>query len=87
MPGFDPGAAPLGTDAETAGTPPADMPAAAVEPPVPETARADPARLAADPGGTDRRHYRVQDRMIWAVIAALLIAVAIAVAVDFVLVA
>lgn len=75
VPGFDPAAAPLATDAETVGAPPV----AAVEPAVPETARADPAGLAADPGGTERRRYRyrMQDRMAWPVIAAVLIAIAI----------
>jgi hypothetical protein len=80
IPGFDPGTAPLDTDAEAAGVPPV----AAAEPPVPEGARADPAGLAADPSGTDRRRYRAQDRMIWWVIAAVLIAIAIIVAVIFV---
>jgi hypothetical protein len=78
VPGFDPGAAPLGTDAEAAGAPP-DV----VEPPLPEEARADPAGLAADPNGTDRRRYRIQDRMIWPVIAAVLVVIAIIVAVIF----
>ena len=80
VPGFDPAAAPLGTDAETAGAPPGTA-----EPPLPEGARADPAGLAADPGGTDRRRYRAQDRMVWPVIAGLMIAIAIIVAVVFVM--
>jgi hypothetical protein len=79
VPGFDPAAAPLGTDAEAAGAPPG-----AGQPPLPESARADPAELAADPSGTDRRRYRMQDRMIWPAIAAVLIATAIIVAVAFV---
>src|SRR3954462_15911443 len=65
VPGFDPGAAPLGTDAEAAG----ELPVAVAEPPIPEGARADTAGLAADPSGTDRRRYRMQDGMIWPVIA------------------
>src|SRR3954452_7707649 len=60
VPGFDPAAAPLGTDAEAAGAPPV-----AADPPLPEGARADPAGLAADPSGTERGFYRMQDRMIW----------------------
>jgi hypothetical protein len=79
VPGFDPGAAPLGTDDEAAGTPSI----AVAEPPLPETARADPAGLAADPSGTDRRRYRMQDRMIWPVIAAVLAVIAIIVAIIF----
>ncbi|MGD9617958.1 MAG: hypothetical protein AB7W06_21600, partial [Alphaproteobacteria bacterium] len=72
VPGFDPAAAPLGTDDEAAGAPPA-----ASDPPLPEAVRADPAGLAADPGGTDRRRYRMQDRLVWPAIAiAVLIALA-----------
>src|SRR3954451_14721193 len=73
VPGFDPAAAPLGTDAESAGTPPV-----AADPPLPEAARADPSGLAADSSGTDRGRYRMQDRMIWpAVILAVLVIAAI----------
>src|SRR5215213_3598778 len=79
VPGFDPAAAPLGTDAESAGMPPV-----AADPPLPEGARVDPAGQAADPSGTDRSRYRAQDRMVWpAIIAAVLIALAIVVAVLF----
>ena len=60
VPGFDPAAAPLGTDEESAGTPsplPGD-----------DQAQAGPspgsAELAADPSGTARAGYRMQDRMI-----------------------
>jgi len=80
VPGFDPAAAPLGTDAETGGAPPL----AADDPPLPEGARADPAGLAADPSGTERGSYRMQDRLVWPVIAAMLVAIAIVVAVVFV---
>jgi hypothetical protein len=79
VPGFDPGAAPLGTDDEAAGAPPQ----AAAEPPLPEGARVDPAGQAADPSGTDRSRYRAQDRMIWPAITVLLIVIAVIVAVIF----
>src|SRR3954447_18154762 len=79
-PGFDPAAAPLGTDAEAAGAPPP----AAADPPLPEGARADPAGLAADPSGTERGFYRMQDRLVWPVIAVVLIAIAIVVAIVFI---
>jgi uncharacterized membrane protein YidH (DUF202 family) len=45
--------------------------------------RVDPAGQAADPSGTDRRRYRMQDKMIWPVIAAVLVVIAIIVAVMF----
>jgi len=80
VPGFDPAAAPLGTDAETGGAPPL----AADDPPLPEGARADPAGLAADPSGTERGSYRMQDRLVWPVIAAVLVAIAVVVAIVFV---
>jgi hypothetical protein len=80
VPGFDPAAAPLGTDAETGGAPPLT----ADDPPLPEGARADPAGLAADPSGTERGSYRMQDRLVWPVIAAMLVAIAIIVAIIFV---
>jgi hypothetical protein len=56
VPGFDPGAAPLGTDEESAGAPPfldgelhpSLEPAAAAE-------------AAADPKGNDRSRYRAQE--------------------------
>jgi hypothetical protein len=80
VPGFDPAAAPLGTDAEAAGAPPV-----AADPPLPEGARADPAGLAADPSGTERGFYRMQDRLVWpAVGIAALVVIAIIVAALFV---
>src|SRR3954463_13680412 len=81
VPGFDPAAAPLGTDAETGGAPPL----AADDPPLPEGARADPAGLAADPSGTDRGSSRMRARRFWPVIAAMLVAIAIVVAIIFVM--
>src|SRR5437762_9137480 len=68
VPGFDPGAAPLGTDEESAGTPPVsdadDRTAGRLR---------APAELAADPKGNDRSRYRVQDRLIWPAIVALIL--------------
>src|SRR5690242_19512883 len=81
VPGFDPAAAPLGTDAEAAGAPPPAVTDPAADPPLPEGARADPAGLAADPSGIERGSYRMQDRLVWPVIAAVLVAVAIIVAI------
>ena len=52
--------------------------------PCPKRARADPAGLAADPSGTERGSYRMQDRLVWPVIAAMLVAIAIVVAIVFV---
>jgi hypothetical protein len=77
--GFDPAAAPLATDAETAGA----SPVAAAEPPLPGGARADPSGWAADPSGsTDRSRYRMQDRLAWpAAIGLVLIALAIILAI------
>jgi hypothetical protein len=85
VPGFDPAAAPLGTDAEAGGAPPlSEGSGAAADPPLPEAARADPAGLAADPSGNDRSRFRMQDRMIWpAVIIAVLVVLAIIVAALF----
>lgn len=70
VPGFDPGAAPLGTDEESAGTPPAPAGDRAVG--------SSMARIeqAADPKGKDRSVYRVQDRLIWPVILVLILIVA-----------
>ena len=79
VPGFDPAAAPLGTDDEAAGAPPQ----ASAAPPLSAEARVDPAGQAADPSGTDRSRYRMQDRMIWPVIAAVLVVIAIIVAAVF----
>jgi hypothetical protein len=79
VPGFDPAAAPLGTDAETAGAPPT-----VIDPPLSENARTDPAELAADPSGTGRGRYRMQDRLIWpAIIIAVLIVAAVIIAALF----
>jgi hypothetical protein len=66
VPGFDPGAAPLGTDEESAGTPPAPHGDQAVG--------SSMARIeqAADPKGNDRSVYRVQDRLIWPIIVVLI---------------
>ena len=80
VPGFDPAAAPLGTDAETGGAPPL----AAADPPLPERRRADPAGLGRRSERHRTRPYRMQDRMIWPVIAAMLVAIAIIVAIIFV---
>ena len=80
VPGFDPGAAPLGTDDEAGGAPAV----AVAEPPPAAGRRVDPASLAADPSGTDRRRYRMQDGLIWPAIGiAVLIVLAIIVAVLF----
>jgi hypothetical protein len=81
VPGFDPAAAPLGTDAEAAGAPPV----VANDPPLLEDARADPAGLAADPSGTGRGFYRMQDRLVWPAITAVVVAIAIVVAILFVM--
>src|SRR3954470_11086562 len=80
VPGFDPAAAPLGTDAEAAGAPPA----ASADPPLPEGARADPAGVGGDTSGSERGSYRRQDRLAWPAIAAALVAIAIVVAIVFV---
>jgi hypothetical protein len=70
VPAFDPGAAPLGTDEESAGTPPVpdahDRAARGLR---------APTGLAADPNCNDRSLYRVQDRLIWPAIAALILIV------------
>lgn len=70
VPGFDPGAAPLGTDEESAGTPP-------VSEPHDRTVGSSrvPTELAADPNGNDRSFYRMQDRLIWPVIVVLILIV------------
>ena len=73
VPGFDPGAAPLGTDAESAGTP-------ALGPVRARTDAAPPSKsagLAADPSGTGRSSYRMQDRLVWPAIAVLLLIAAV----------
>src|SRR5690349_11009647 len=71
IPGFDPGAAPLGTDEESAGTHPVSDTHARTAGNSPA-----PAPLAANPNGNDRSMYRVQDRLIWPAIAALILVVA-----------
>ena len=71
VPGFDPGAAPLGTDEESAGTPPVSD----AHDRTPGSLRA-PTDLAADPNGNDRPIYRVQDRLIWPAIVVLILIVA-----------
>lgn len=68
VPGFDPGAAPLGTDDESAGT---TTPAAAAQP---QPGADQAAALAADASGADRSRYRAQDRLVWPAIVVLLIA-------------
>ena len=70
VPGFDPGAAPLGTDEETVGTPPVSD----AHDRTPGSLRA-PTDLAADPNGNDRPIYRVQDRLIWPAIVVLILIV------------
>ena len=66
VPGFDPGAAPLGTDEESAGAPPFldGAPRTSVEP-------GAAAEAAANPNGDDRSRYRAQHRMVWPVIVRL----------------
>ena len=70
VPGFDPGAAPLGTDEESAGAPPVsdahDRTAGDLR---------APTGLAADPNGNDRSIYGVQDRLIWPAIVVLILIV------------
>ena len=70
VPGFDPGAAPLGTDEESAGTPAVSD----AEDRIAGHSRA-PAGLAADRTGNDRSIYRVQDRLIWPAIFVLILIV------------
>jgi hypothetical protein len=63
VPGFDPGAAPFGTDAESAGAP-AFLDGGlrtSLEP-------GAPAEVAADPRGNDRSRYQAQDRVVWPVV-------------------
>jgi hypothetical protein len=70
VPGFDPGAAPLGTDEEAAGqgisTSRENM----------ERPHAAGAAASADPSGTDRSGYRAQDRLVWPAIGAVVILIA-----------
>jgi len=60
VPGFDPAAAPLGTDEESAGTP-STLSGDDQAPAGPSPGSAE---LAADPSGTERAGYRMLDRMI-----------------------
>jgi hypothetical protein len=60
VPGFDPAIAPLGTDDESAGVSPPDIPD---DISAKRTSRA--AELAANPAGIPRSVYRWQDRIIW----------------------
>ena len=62
VPGFDPSAAPLGTDEEAAGQ------GIARDPSTRDSARQAAAGIAADASGTDRARYRAQDRLVWPVI-------------------
>lgn len=79
VPGFDPAAAPLGTDAESAGTPPPAAPARVVR----RQAAPLPGQ-AADPAGNDRAGYLVQDRLVWpAILTAFLVAAVTAIAAGF----
>jgi hypothetical protein len=67
VPGFDPGAAPLGTDEESGGAP--------LSRDAGRRASMEPGAVteaAADPKGNDRSRYRLQDRMVWPVIAGLI---------------
>ena len=75
VPAFDPGAAPLGTDEEAAGT----TLTQSVTPPAAGSRAA--AEFAADPAGSNRSSYRAQDRVIWpAIIIVTLIAAGAALA-------
>jgi hypothetical protein len=65
VPGFDPAASPVETDAEAAGTSTRQMQQPASDPAPDGTDR------VADPAGTSRQPYRVQDRMIWPTVIAL----------------
>jgi hypothetical protein len=72
IPGFDPAAAPLGTDEESAGNRFAPDPKG-------RPVAAPPADRAADPAGIGRRDYGRQDRLILPVIALLFALVAAAI--------
>jgi hypothetical protein len=73
VPGFDPAAAPLGTDEKAAGQ------GIATEGTRRENARQSPAGIAADPSGTDRAVYRAQDRLVWPAVGGLFLFTGIAV--------
>ncbi len=68
IPGFDPAAAPLGTDEESAGDRFAPDPKNRRKP-------ASPTDQAADPAGTGRADYGKQDRLILPIIAILFVLV------------
>jgi hypothetical protein len=70
VPGFDPGAAPLGTDEESAGTPPIRDDEQAAR------SSREPTGQVADPKGNDRSAYRAQDRLIWPIIVVLILIIA-----------
>jgi hypothetical protein len=70
VPGFDPAASPVKTDAEAAGTPTRPMQHPASDP-APDGPAPDGTDRAADPAGASRQRYRVQDRMIWPTVIAL----------------
>jgi hypothetical protein len=72
IPGFDPAAAPLGTDEESAGNRFAPEPKN-------RPRRVSPTDQAADPAGTGRAGYGKQDRLILPVIALLFVLVAAAI--------
>ena len=85
----------LTADKVPGSTPPPRRSAPTRKPPAPAARgnRASPSRegarrsggLAADPSGTDRGRYRMQDRMVWpAIVIAVLVVLAIIVAVLFV---
>jgi hypothetical protein len=71
VPWFDPGAAPLGTDAESAGNSPTASASTTDSP----ASQAAPARDS----GNDRAVYELQDRLMWPVIIGLCALLAIAV--------
>ncbi len=72
VPAFDPAAAPLGTDAESAGATPIEQVPAAQLP-------RSGGEAAALPDEGDKATYRTQDRLIWPVIIQLTVLVAIAI--------
>jgi hypothetical protein len=79
VPGLDPAAAPLGTDAESAGAPAAAEPASRLR----RHAEIPPGQVA-DPSGLERGGYLLQDRLAWlAILAAILVAAGAAIAAGF----
>jgi hypothetical protein len=73
VPGFDPGAAPLGTDEESAGAGPSQDFGRR-----PSAERGPAAEAAADPKGNDRSAYQAQDSLVWPVIVGLTLIMAAA---------